>query len=148
DPWMARSYGFILSVLATAGLLVLAGPLARLLGRWLPNSLATIIAVPLAAQLACQPVLILLSPTIPVYGVVANILAEPAAPVATVLGLIACLLAPLWPWAAHIVAQIAWLPSSWIAAVSLFFAGLPGASAPWAEGAIGVALAAVLIVCG
>ena len=28
DPWLARDYGFALSVAATAGLLLLAGPLA------------------------------------------------------------------------------------------------------------------------
>ena len=33
DPWLARDYGFALSVLATAGLLVLAGPLAAALSR-------------------------------------------------------------------------------------------------------------------
>jgi len=34
DPWLARSYGFALSVLATAGLLVLAGPLTSSPSRW------------------------------------------------------------------------------------------------------------------
>ncbi len=60
DPWLARDYGFALSVLATAGLLVLAGPLAAALGRVLPRSLALVLAVPIAAQLACQPVLLML----------------------------------------------------------------------------------------
>jgi len=50
DPWLARSYGFALSVLATAGLLVLAGPLAAVLGRILPRWLALVVAVPLAAR--------------------------------------------------------------------------------------------------
>ncbi len=65
DPWLARSYGFALSVLATAGLLVLAAPLAAALSRWLPYWLALVVAVPLAAQLACQPVLLLLDPSLP-----------------------------------------------------------------------------------
>lgn len=148
DPWLARSFGFILSVFATAGLLVLAGPLAAVLGRFLPLSVASIIAVPLAAQLACQPVLILLAPSIPLYGVVANLLAEPAAPLATVLGLLACLIGPWWPWLAGLVAQLAWLPASWIAAVALFFGRLPGRALPWLEGAAGVALAVAITVVG
>jgi competence protein ComEC len=144
DPWLARSYGFILSVLATAGLLVLAGPLAARLHRVMPMPLALVISVPLAAQLACQPVLILLEPSIPVYGVVANILAAPAAPVATVLGLIACLLAPILPWLAQAIAWLAWLPSAWIAAVATMFAALPGSRLEWREGMVGLILVAVL----
>lgn len=154
DPWLARSYGFALSVLATAGLLLLAGPLAGLLSRWMPDPLALVIAVPAAAQLACQPVLLMLSPTLPLWGVPANLLAAPAAPVATVLGLIACLLAPLAPPLAQAVASIAWLPASWIAAVASFFAGLPGARMPWPAGPLGIAVlvllsaAALVVVLG
>ncbi|RQP11340.1 MAG: MBL fold metallo-hydrolase [Microbacteriaceae bacterium] len=147
DPWLARSYGFALSVLATAGLLLLAGPLAAVLARWMSSPLALVIAIPLAAQLACQPVLLLLTPTLPLWGVPANLLAGPAAPLATVLGLIACLVAPVAPPLAHGVASIAWLPSAWIAAVAHFFADLPGARMPWPAGPLGVvALVALSVV--
>jgi len=144
DPWLARSYGFVLSVLATGGLLLLARPLVTALARWLPLPLAAVLAVPLAAQLACQPVLILLNPTIPTYGVIANVLAEPAAPVATVLGLVACVLAPWASPVAQAVAVVAWLPSAWIAAVATFFAGLPGNAIAWPGGVVGVMLIGVL----
>jgi competence protein ComEC len=146
DPWLARSYGFALSVLATAGLLVLAGPLTRVLGRWLPTGLAAVIAIPLAAQLACQPVLVLLSPTLPLYGVPANLLAGPAAPVATVVGLVACLLLPWLPGVAGGVLQLAWLPSAWIAAVARTCAVLPGSRLPWLGGVFGVLVTTVLTV--
>ena len=146
DPWLARSYGFILSVLATAGLLLLAGPFTRILARRMPRWLAVAIAVPAAAQLACQPVLILLSPNLPTYGVIANVLAEPAAPVATVLGLIACVTLPVLPMLGQAVAALAWVPSAWVAAVATFFAGLPGAAIPWVPGATGVALIALITV--
>ncbi len=140
DPWLARSYGFALSVLATAGLLLLAGPLAVALTRVLPGWLATVLAVPLAAQLACQPVLLLLDPSLPAYGIPANLLAAPAAPVATVVGLLACLLAPVLPPLGVALAWIGWLPASWIAAVATLFAGLPGARGVWPGGVGGVAL--------
>lgn len=148
DPWLARNFGFVLSALATAGLLVLAGPLAARLSRVLPKPLALLIAVPLAAQLACQPVIILLTPAIPVYGVVANMLAGPAAPMATVLGLLACLLLGPLPWLGDLLIRIAWLPSSWIAAVAAFFAGMPGSQLPWWEGAGGLALLSGFTVLG
>lgn len=87
--------------------------------------------------------LILLNPSIPVYGVVANILAEPAAPIATVLGLVACITLALVPAVGKIALSIAWMPSAWIAAIAHFFADAPGAQAPWLSGAIGaVAIAA------
>lgn len=140
DPWLARSYGFALSVLATAGLICLAAPIARSLARFVPGWIALLVAVPLSAQLACQPVLLLLDPSLPLYGVIANLLAEPAAPLATVLGLAGCLLATLVPPLAGAVTAIAWVPASWIAAVATFTAGLPGARSPWPTGPIGVVL--------
>jgi len=146
DPWLARNYGFVLSVLATGGLIVLAGPLARRLAFFMPLPLAAVIAVPLAAQLACQPVIILLNPAIPVYGVVANLLAGPAAPAATVLGLLACVLLPIAPWFAGLCAWLAWLPSAWVAAVAMFFSGLPGAQAPWPPGVLGLLTLALLSI--
>lgn len=144
NPWLARNYGFVLSVLATAGLLLLAGPLAAVLGRWLPRWLALVIAVPLAAQIACQPVLVLLNASLPVYGVVANILAAPAAPIATVLGLAAAVVLVFAPGLGMLLCQLAWLPSAWIAAVATFFAGAPGARLPWPEGIGGVVLMAAV----
>ncbi|QNE47061.1 ComEC/Rec2 family competence protein [Glaciihabitans sp. INWT7] len=144
DPWLSHSYGFILSVLATGGLLTLSAPLTRLMSRWVPLWLAAVLSIPLAAQLACQPVLILLNPSIPTYGVFANVLAEPAAPVATVLGLIACVLLPVLPAVGNLVAAIAWLPAAWIASVATFFSGLPGGSLPWVQGAPGVASIALI----
>ena len=146
DPWISRDYGFALSVLATAGLLVLAGPLADALSRWLPRALAIALAVPFAAQLACQPVLILLTPTLPLYGVPANLLAAPAAPIATVLGCIACLVLPVAPLLGQFVVWLAWTPSQWIATVARGVSRLPGSALPWVEGVVGVALCAGALI--
>lgn len=140
DPWLARDYGFALSALATGGLLLLARPIARAIAHVLPTRLSLLVAVPIAAQLACQPVILLLNPALPVYGIAANLLAEPAAPLVTVLGLAACAAAPALPGLASAIAWLAWLPASWIAAVARFFARLPGAQSPWPPGAVGVLL--------
>ena len=141
DPWLARSFGFVLSVLATAGLLLFASPIARALERWLPRWLALVIAVPLAAQLACQPVIIVLNASIPTYGVVANLLAEPAAPVATVVGLAACVALVVVPPVGELLCAVAWLPSAWIAAVANLFAGAPLSQLPWPADLPGMLLA-------
>ncbi|PZU39419.1 MAG: competence protein ComEC [Microbacterium sp.] len=139
DPWLAATLGFALSVAATAGLLLLTRPLTRGLARIMPGAVAAAVAVPLAAQLACGPLLILIDPAVPLYGVVANMIAGPAAPAATVLGLAACLVQMLPP-VAQALAWVAWVPAAWIAGVAETFAVLPGARAPWLEG-IGGALA-------
>ncbi len=143
DPWLSTSIGFALSAVATASLLLFARPLATGLSRWMPRALALALSVPLAAQLACGPVLVLIAPAVPVYGVVANLLAGPAAPVATVVGLAACLAAPV-PWVQSGLAAIAWLPASWISATALMFSAMPGAQLPWIDGLAGLAALAVI----
>ncbi|MFT4234146.1 MAG: ComEC/Rec2 family competence protein [Microbacterium sp.] len=143
DPWLGTSYGFVLSVLATGALMLLAGPLARGLERWMPRALALGLAIPLSAQLVCGPVIVLLSPRLPLWGVVANLLAAPAAPVATVVGMAACLLQAV-PLLGAGLAAIAWVPSAWIAQVAMTFAAAPGAQTPWWGGIAGAALMAVL----
>lgn len=143
DPWLAASLGFALSVAATGSLVLFARSLASGLGRHVPRPLALALAVPLAAQLACGPLLILIEPTVPVYGVLANLLAAPAAPAATVIGLLACLSAPL-PWLQSGLAALAWVPASWIAATAETVSHLPADQLPWLEGPPGAAALAVL----
>lgn len=143
DPWLARSYGFALSVLATAGLVLLAGGWRRWLSAVMPRWLAAAIAIPAAAQAVCGPVVVLLEPAVATYAVPANILAAPAVPPATVLGVAAALLAPVWPAAAHVPAVGAAACTWWIARVAEVFAALPGARLPWLTGAAGAALLAV-----
>lgn len=145
DPWLARDLGFALSVLATAGLLVLAPPLADRLSRRMPRRLADALAIPVAAQVACQPVLLVLQPGLPVHGVLANVLAEPAAAPATIGGLVACVVLPVWPAAGALILWLAWLPAAWIAAVAQVMSGLPAGRVPWASGPAGVVALAVAI---
>lgn len=147
DPWLARDFGFALSVLATGGLLLLAGPIAVVFTRWMPAWVAMLLAIPLAAQLACQPVLVLLDASLSLFGVLANLLAAPAAPVATVLGLIGCLLLPIVPAVGQAVVNVAWYPSWWIAAVARVSSEWPAARLPWLEGATGLVMIGVLTAC-
>jgi competence protein ComEC len=138
DPWLSRSFGFALSATATAGLLLLAGPLTRALGRFLPMPVAAALALPLAAQVACQPIIALLDPTLPLWAVPANMLAAPAAPVATVLGMLACVVLPVAPPLASVFASLAWVPSQWIAGVAHAVDGAPLSRLPWLSGVAGV----------
>jgi len=87
DPWLARSAGFALSVIATGAIVVLGPPWRRALQRWLPGWAAEAVVVPLAAQLACTPLVAVLSGQVSVVAVAANVLVAPAVGPSTVLGL-------------------------------------------------------------
>ncbi|MBM7462885.1 ComEC/Rec2 family competence protein [Microbacterium dextranolyticum] len=143
DPWLALSLGFALSTAATGALLVGAGPLADGMARWMPRPLALGISVPLAAQLACGPLIVLISPQVSLYGVLANVVAAPAAPVGTVLGLAACLAAGVPALGAGLTA-LAWLPAAWIAATATMISAVPGNAIPWPEGPGGLVVLAVV----
>ena len=137
DPWQSRDYGFALSVVATAGIVIGSKPVAVRLSRRLPRWLAAAVALPLVAQAACGPILILLQPSVGAWSVPANLFSEPAAVIATISGLLAALVAPAWPTAAAVIAWPALAACSWMVWVAGFFAHLPGATLPWSEGLTG-----------
>lgn len=143
DPWLAGSIGFALSSAATAALILFAGPVSDSLRRFMPRPLALAIAVPAAAQLACTPILVMIDPRLPVYAVLANALTAPAAPLATIAGLAACLSVGA-PLLASGLTAIAWVPCAWIAATAQAVDAVPGNSIAWVPDAPGVVLAAAL----
>ena len=143
DPTLSHSIGFALSVSATLGLLVLARPLTEIASRWMPTPVAVAVAIPLSAAIACQPIILGFSPYIPVYGVVANILAEPLIPIATVFGLLSIVLSPV-PFVSDGLLAISTAIASVVAAIARTGAALPGARLPWPPGVWGVGLAALV----
>ncbi len=140
DPYLSRSYGFALSVLASAGIIWWGSRWVRVLRGWLPLPLAEAVAVPLAAQLATTPVIAQLSGTVSVVGLLANALAGPFVGPATVLGfatagasLVSPPLATLLGFGASWSAQ----PIVWIGRLC---SRLPGAAASWPTSALTIAL--------
>ena len=140
DPWLSRAAGFRLSVIATAALAVCALPWSRALGRVLPRPAALALAVPAAAQAAVTPALVGLEPVLSLYALPANVLAAPAVPPATVLGLVAALLSLLDARLAALVALPARWCAAWIAGVGRTAADLPGAAVPVPQGLPGALL--------
>ena len=131
DPWLSRSPGFVLSVCATGGILVLAPALTRRLEAWMPRWCALAVAVPLAAQLACTPAVAALSGEVSLVAVLANIAAAPAVAPATVAGLVGGLAAVAWLPAGQLAGTVAGGCASWILAVGHTAAGLDAASLQW-----------------
>lgn len=140
DPWLAVSYGFVLSVLATAGILLLAPWFRDQLMAWTPRWTAEAVAVPLAAQLACTPVVAVLSDEVSLVAVVANMVVAPAVAPATVLGLVGGLLDLAVPSAGGLLGTAAGWCGWWIVVVARRLALLPAASVGWAAEPASVAL--------
>jgi competence protein ComEC len=87
-PGLLYSVGLHLSAAATAGIVLWADPLARRL-RVLPRPLALALGATLAAQFAVAPIVLGVFGEASVAAPLANLLAFPAVPPATVLGLAA-----------------------------------------------------------
>ncbi len=149
DPWLARSFGFALSSVATLGLLLFTRPWGEAIGARLPTRLAPMgpaLAVPVAAQAMTAPLVVLLQGSVSIVGVVANLLAAPLVPIATVAGVAASLTSVLWSDGARLVAWAGVLPAWGIARVARWFAEVPGGTMPWPDGAPGALLLAGLTV--
>ncbi|MGV9286329.1 ComEC/Rec2 family competence protein [Streptomyces sp. NPDC003719] len=144
DPWLARSYGFLLSVLATGALLTLAPRWsAALRRRRVPPRLAEALAAAGAAQALCAPVVAVLSARVSLVAVPCNLLVEFAVAPATVLGFAALATAPLAMPVAKACAWCAGWPAGWIAGTARTGAALPGAGVDWPGGWTGAALLAL-----
>ncbi|WP_434093707.1 ComEC/Rec2 family competence protein [Streptomyces filamentosus] len=152
DPWLARSYGFLLSVLATGALLVVApGWSEALRRRGVPGRLAEALAAALAAQAVSAPVVVVFAGRTSLVAIPANLFAELAVAPATVFGFVALAVAPLWAAGAQGAAWVAGWPAGWIAGVARTGAELPGAELAWPGGWWGgaaLALVTVAVVAG
>jgi competence protein ComEC len=144
DPWMALSIGFVLSALATAGILFLAPPWRDALMTWMPRWLAEATAVPLAAQLACTPVVAAISDQVSLVAVVANMVVAPAVGPATVLGLAGGLLVLLVEPLGVLLGRVAGLCAWWIIEVAERSAAMPTAAVSWSSGATSITLLSLI----
>jgi competence protein ComEC len=147
DPELAGDVGFALSVLATGGLLLLA-PKWRdaLRDRGWPPGAAEALAVPAAAQVACGPVVAGISGSVSLVAVPANLLVVPAIAPATLLGVSAAVLSPVWPAGAEFTAWVGQWPARWLVVVATYGARLPAGALPWPGGVLGALLLGVVTV--
>ncbi|MDN6170563.1 MAG: ComEC/Rec2 family competence protein, partial [Micrococcaceae bacterium] len=144
DPWFAREPAFQLSVLATAGIVLMGARLGALARRIMPGWLADGVAISTSAQLFCLPVLLGMNPAFSLYAVPANVLAAPLVPLVTVAGMSALLLCAVpGPWAQPLI-WLAGIPADWIGMLGRLVHGLPGALLPWPEGSGGRGAAVLL----
>jgi competence protein ComEC len=135
DPFLARSVGFVLSVFATAAILIVAPGWTQRLSRHMPTAVAATIAVPAAAQLACTPVLVMAFGQLTPYAIPANLLAAPAVVPATVLGVVGAVIATVCRPVAVPIVWLATLPTAAISLAARALSSLPAAGLRWPGGA-------------
>ena len=148
DPWLATTIGFALSVCATAGILFLAPGWRDAMARWMPRWLAEAIAVPLAAQVACTPIIAAISGKVSLVAVAANLVAAPAVGPATVAGLGGGLVGVVWGAAAKVPGTVAGAGGWWIVTVAERSGALHAPAIDWTAsvaGVSGLTLACVLL---
>lgn len=131
DPWMSRSLGFALSATASAGLLWWAGAWTRRLSRWLPAGIAESIAVPLAAQVATQPLVTAISAKVSLVGLLANAVVAPVVGPATVCGFLAAGTSVVYLPLAELFAWLAGWCAQALASVARMGTAVPGAVWDW-----------------
>ncbi|GGK63762.1 ComEC/Rec2 family competence protein [Nocardia camponoti] len=146
-PQLAVSAGFALSVLATAGLILLAPRWADWLrerGWW--RGPAEVVAVASAAFVVTLPLTVALSGQVSLVAVLANALVAPTIGVITVVGAAGALVAWCWGDAAVWLLWCARLPMWWLLTVAEWSAGLPGAVVTVPGGAVGGFMATGVVV--
>lgn len=152
DPALARSYGFALSTLATLGLVVFARPWGDAIAARLPGRarlLGDAIAIPLAAQVVCAPVIVLLQGSITTIAILANLLAAPLVAPTTIAGILTAGLGVLWPPAATVTAWAGALPAWLIGRIARTCADVPFGVVDWVDGpggALGLTLLTVAVI--
>ena len=147
-PALAVDAGFALSVLATGALVLLAPPwVLALRRRGVPTGVAELLAVSAAAYVVTAPVIAGLSGQLSLVAVLANLLAAPAVGVATVLGVAATVVLPVWSPGGELVVRLAGPPLWWLVQVTRRTADVPGAAVAvpgGTAGALGMAAATVV----
>lgn len=150
DPWLAISYGFALSVCATAGLLLFAKTLLNsadeLFPRQIPKWLLLGMVVTVSAQIAVFPILVGLGSPVSVGSLPANLISVPLAGPTMVFGILAALSAPVFFPLAQLFGWLAGFTASGIVFSARVFADQEWLVIPWPRGLIGVVLALLVVI--
>jgi len=125
DPNLAVSWGFCLSVFATAGLLVFTRPFANKISELvprIPESLSVLIAVALSAQISTAGLIAGFSGQITLWSIPANLLASPVIPFVTILGYLSLVFSNFYTPFAYLFGYLAAFFANWIGFLAHYFA--------------------------
>jgi competence protein ComEC len=144
NPYTLFDAGFQLSFGAVAAIFVLGRPFHRELeGYPMPGWLRSALAISAACTLVTAPVLWLQFGRVPLYGVAANALVEPAVPLLLGLAFGAAAVDPVAPAVASMLAWANGWVAAYVAECARFVAALPGAQVSGRAAAAAAAAALV-----
>lgn len=141
DPSWIWDLGFQLSFLATWGLLVTAPALYKRLD-WLPPTIATAMAIPLAASIWTLPLLCYVFNTVATYSIVVNIISTPLITIISLGGMIGAIAALIIPAIGSAIAWLLLYPTLFLIEITKLFTNLPGSA--FAVGKISLGLVIIL----
>ncbi|MDY6901855.1 MAG: ComEC/Rec2 family competence protein [Cyanobacteriota bacterium] len=127
NPLWIWDLGFQLSFLATLGLILTVPAITKRLG-WLPPTIASLIAVPLAATIWTLPLQLYVFGVVPSYGILLNIIVTPLISVISIGGIISAVAALIFPFAGSTLASVLHYPTDLLIKIVEFFSDLPGNS--------------------
>jgi competence protein ComEC len=127
NPLWIWDLGFQLSFLATLGLIVTVPAIAKRLA-WLPPTIASLIAVPLAATIWTLPLQLYVFGVVPSYGILLNIISTPLISIISIGGIISAVTGLILPFAGSFLASLLHYPTDILIKIVEFFRSLPGNS--------------------
>ena len=125
NPLWVWDLGFQLSFLATFGLVTTVEPITKRLD-WLPSTIASLIAIPLAASVWTLPLLFYVFSIFSTYSIFVNILSTPLVSIISLGGVISALAAVIYPLAGSAIAYLLNLPLWGLINLVDFFSNVPG----------------------
>ncbi|NES18660.1 MAG: DUF4131 domain-containing protein [Symploca sp. SIO3E6] len=127
NPLWIWDLGFELSFLATLGLLVTAPLIIKQLD-WLPPTLASLLAVPLAASLWTLPLQLFVFYSFAPYSLAANIICTPLITLISIGGFLSAVTALIWPLVGSSIAWLLDYPIQLLVWLVSFFNNLSGST--------------------
>ena len=124
DPFQAHDPGFVLSVLATSGLIFISPALKQRLTRFMPDWLAEVVAISTAATVLCTPYIMFLAGEISALSILFNIAVAPLIAPITIAGFVAVITLPL-NLLSNMLLYFAEFGARWIVYVAGFSSSTP-----------------------
>ena len=139
NPLLISDLGFQLSFLATFGLIVTMPALQAKLD-WLPPTIATLVAVPLAATVWVLPLLCYEFNIFATYSIIVNVFCTPLIMVISLGGMISAMIGLILPTAGSAIAWLLLYPTRLLITVINFITNLPGSSLAIGQISFGILL--------
>ncbi len=124
NPLWVFDLSFQLSFLATLGLLTTVDPIVNKLD-FLPPTIANLIAIPLAANIWCLPLLIYVFKSVSLYSILINIIISPLIEIISLIGMLSAVLALIFPLLGSLIAVVLYYPTLLLIFLANFSVTLP-----------------------